>query len=156
MLFEKFWKSRIFFYKIRKLFVCYYILFYWSDMISISMFIILKTDYFQLWFLSKNFCRKTPHQHEIITFEPRKEENIHHIFYQIRAGFKLNIVNRTLPSLHRGSLEITLTFIFRINCYGFKYKKELKYYKTIINHTSLSYATIFSLSFVIMNKEKEM
>ena len=67
------------------------------------MILILKTDYFQLWFLyiSGFNLRVTTAGKHILT------KKTYNIFPIIDA--KGAVVNRTLPSLHEGSLEITLT-----------------------------------------------
>ena len=70
------------------------------------MFIILKTDYYQFGFLYKSdlgFLLRDIRIIRISHFLPRKRKYLSH--YSPDKGFK---VNRTLPSFHGGSLEITL------------------------------------------------
>ena len=69
------------------------------------MFIIMKTDYFQLWLLDKSnknigIVRSNTHLH-------LENDNIFSIdqIMVTRAG--MLVVRRALPSLHGGSLEIT-------------------------------------------------
>ena len=69
------------------------------------MFILMKTDYFQLWLLDKSnknigIVRSNTHLH-------LENDNIFSIdqIMVTRAG--MLVVRRALPSLHGGSLEIT-------------------------------------------------
>ena len=46
---------------------------------------------------------------EINTFQVRKTTVYSYFFIRLRLRYKGTVVNRALPSLHGGSLEITLT-----------------------------------------------
>ena len=83
------------------------------------MFVILKTNYFLRWFLCKNDLRISTVGKNIgiiiIKYlENSKETNVFRVI-----DLKGTVVNRTLPSLHVGSLEITriLPLMFEIYYY---------------------------------------
>ena len=63
----------------------------WSSMNQIFMFIILRTDYFQLWFIFKSDLRistadKNKLNYQKNTFKPRKTTDIFHIIDQIKVS----------------------------------------------------------------------
>ena len=65
------------------------------------------------WLAHSLFIRSNEETADINTIQVRKTT----IFstFLIRLSFKGNVINRTLPSLHGGSLEITLTYCPLIN-----------------------------------------
>ena len=84
--------------------------FVWSGMILISMFIIVKTDYFQFWILYKRDLRISFYLKTFLNFQNWTvlNDTIFHN-YRLNKYFKGTVVNRSLPSLHKGSLGITHT-----------------------------------------------
>ena len=76
----------------------------WSSMNQTSLFKMLKTHYFQLWFLYIATAQSTAEKHkEIIKIKHQKNNNIFYIIYQIKM-FKGTVGNLTLLSLQGGSL----------------------------------------------------
>ena len=80
------------------------------------MFIILKTDYYQLWFLNKsNFRISTAGKHVEIKYNLpllNLEKRQYLPFYRSDKGLTGTAVNWALSSLNKGSLEITLSVPF--------------------------------------------
>ena len=77
------------------------------SVIWILMFIILKTNYFQFWVSCAFLVQKNKKElSELNTFKQIKPAKFR---YKSDKVFKVTVVNRALPSLHGGSLEITLT-----------------------------------------------
>ena len=70
------------------------------------MFLFLYTVYFHLWFLCESDLRISCLKAEMEKLTEIRQKN-DGIFSD--KGFKGTVVNRALPSLHKGSLEITLT-----------------------------------------------
>ena len=96
--------------------------FVWSSINYLSMFIILKTYYFQSYsFSTKVICAFLLQENiwnlsEWTLINLEKQHSLPH--YWLEKGVKGTVETRVLPSSHRGSLEIMLTVPF-INIYKF-------------------------------------
>ena len=116
--------------------------FVWSSMNKISMFIISKTDHFQLWFLyllalHTSHCRKTYNNYQNLTIcnqEPR--QYLPH--YWSDKGFSGTVVNQASSSLDGGLLKITLIVPFN---HSFSFVPGSK--GTIMNQTFNSFRAKF-------------
>ena len=119
--------------------------FVWSSMNKISMFIISKTDHFQLWFLyllalRTSHCRKTYNNYQNLTL-CNQEIRQYLPHYWSDKGFLGTVVNQALSSLDGGSLKITLTVPFNHN---FSFVPGSK--GTIMNQTITSFRAKFIFS----------